>query len=43
MYDMDLEKVLKHYYTGRGNIKSKYANRYVRNVMDRAKAFESEL
>jgi soluble lytic murein transglycosylase-like protein len=43
MYDMDLEKALKHYYTGRGNIKSKNANRYVRNVMDRAKAFEGEL
>jgi soluble lytic murein transglycosylase-like protein len=43
MYDMDLEKVLKHYYTGRGDIKSKRANRYVRNVIDRAKAFESEL
>jgi len=43
MYDMDLEKVLKHYYTGRANIKSKSAKRYVRNVMYRAKAFESEL
>jgi hypothetical protein len=43
MYNMDLEKVLKHYYTGRANIKSKHADRYVRNVMDRAKAFESEL